>query len=138
MTQLTELIRGSNPLTLPPAVTVKRACEEMLKNSTTAALVTHSDGRLVGIFTDRDACRVIANCKNPAKVTLAEVMTKAPKTVSRDATTVEALRLMWDCGFRHLPVTEKGRAIGLVRRRDFKSEDLSRLEDERNFWEHMR
>ena len=138
MSQVTELIRGSNPLTLPPAVTVKQACEEMLKNATTAALVTHSDGRLVGIFTDRDACRVIAKCKNPAKVTLAEVMTKTPKTVSRDATTVEALRLMWDCGFRHLPVTEKGRAIGLVRRRDFKSEDLNRLEDERNFWEHMR
>jgi len=138
MTQLTDLIRGSNPLTLPPAVTVKRAGEEMLKNATTAALVTHSDGRLVGIFTDRDACRVVAKSKNPAKVTLAKVMTKAPKTISRDATTVEALRLMWDCGFRHLPVTEKGRAIGLVRRRDFKSEDLSRLEDERNFWEHMR
>ena len=138
MTQLTDLIRGSNPLRLPPRVTVKRACEEMLKNATTAALVTHSDGRLVGIFTDRDACRVVANSKNPAKVTLAKVMTKAPKTISRDATTVEALRLMWDCGFRHLPVTEKGRAIGLVRRQDFRSEDLSRLEDERNFWEHMR
>jgi CBS domain-containing protein len=138
VTLLTDLIRDSNPLTLPPAVTVKRTCEEMLKNGTTAALVTHSDGSLLGIFTGRDACRVIATSKNPAKVTLAEVMTKAPKTISRDATAVEALRLMWDCGFRHLPVTEKGRAIGLVRRRDFKSEDLNRLEGERNFWEHMR
>jgi CBS domain-containing protein len=138
MTQLSDLVRDSNPLTLPPAVTVKRACQEMLQNGTTAALVTHSDGSLVGIFTGRDACRVIANSKNPAKVTLAEVMTKAPKAISRYATALEALRLMWDGGFRHLPVTEKGRAIGLVRRRDFKSEDLNRLEDERNFWEHMR
>jgi CBS domain-containing protein len=138
VTQLTDLIRDSNPLRLTPAVTVKRACQEMLKNETTAALVTHSDGRLVGIFTGRDACRVIADSKNPAKVTLAEAMTKAPKTVSRDATAMEALRLMWDCGFRHLPVTDKGRAIGLVRRRDFKSEDLNRLEDERYYWEHMR
>jgi hypothetical protein len=37
-----------------------------------------------------------------------------------------------------LPVTEKGKAVGLVRRRDFRSEDLNYLEAERNFWEHMR
>jgi len=139
MTRLADLICESKPLSLRPAVTVKRACEEMRKNGATAALVTHPDGSLLGIFTGRDAiCRVLADSKNPAKLTLAEVMTKAPKTISRSATALDALRMMWDGGFRHLPVTEKGRAIGLIRRRDFKSEDLNHLEEERNFWEHMR
>ncbi len=139
MTRLGDLIRNSMPLTLRPAVTVKRACEEMRNNGATAALVTQADGSLLGIFTGRDAiCRVLATSRNPAKVTLAEVMTKAPKTISQYATAVEALRLMWDGGFRHLPVTEKGKTIGLLRRRDFKSEDLNHLEDERSYWEHMR
>jgi CBS domain-containing protein len=139
MTRLTDLIHDAKPISLRPAVTVKRACEEMRKNGASAVLVTDPDGDLVGIFTGRDAiCRVLADSKNPAKVTLAQVMTKMPKTISRYATAVEALRLMWDGGFRHLPVTEKGKAVGLVRRRDFRSEDLNYLEAERNFWEHMR
>ena len=51
---------------------------------------------------------------------------------------IEALRVMWDGGFRHLPVTESGNVVGLVQRRAFKSEDLHLLEDERELWEHMR
>jgi len=111
-------------------------------NTTTSPVAVAGAGGLCGVVSwaliyPIDSAKSIyqRNCLMHQK---GEVMTKAPKTVSRDATTVEALRLMWDCGFRHLPVTERGRAIGLVRRRDFKSEDLSRLEEERNFWEHMR
>ena len=94
---------------------------------------------MLGIFTGRDAIgRVLATGKDATNVTLGEVMTKHPVTISQCTTAIEALRLMWDGGFRHLPVTEKGRVIGLVRRRDFKGEDLNWLESERELWEHMR
>jgi predicted transcriptional regulator len=41
-------------------------------------------------------------------------------------------------GFRHLPVIEKDNIVGIVMRRDFRSEDLSRLEEEDEFWQHLR
>jgi CBS domain-containing protein len=111
----------------------------MLDHGTNVVLVTHPDGYLLGVFTGRDAIwRVLAVGRNAEKVTLSEVMTKNPTTITPYATAVEALRLMWDGGFRHLPVTEKGNVIGLVLRRDFKSEDLNRLEEEREFWELIR
>jgi CBS-domain-containing membrane protein len=91
-----------------------------------AVLVLHDDGHLLGIFTGRDAiCRVLAAGENTAVATLADVMTPNPTTISRYSTAIEALRLMWDGGFRHLPVIDKGKLIGLVKRRDFKSEDLA-------------
>ena len=64
-------------------------------------------------------------------------MTPYPVTISLYSTAIEALRLMWDGGFRHLPVVDKGIVVGLMRRRDFKSEDLGCLEEERELWEHM-
>ena len=111
----------------------------MRDHQSSSVLVTHADGYLLGIFTGRDAIwRVLATGKDAETAALREVMTHNPVTISRYTTPVEALRLMWDCGFRHLPVTEKAQVVGLVRRRDFKSEDFNRLEEERSLWEHMR
>ena len=140
MTRLTDLIRDQRPLVLEPHTTVKKACEQLRENRRSAVLVVHpDDGYLVGIFTGRDAiCRVIACGLDSEKTTLAEVMTTNPTRITPYTTAIEALRLMWDGGFRHLPVTERGKIVGVVMRRDFKSEDLSRLEEEREFWEHMR
>jgi CBS domain-containing protein len=139
MTRLFDLIHDKSPLTLPPAVSVKRACEEMRSHRRSAVMVTHPDGYLIGIFTGRDAIwRVLAAGKNAGKVTLGEVMTNSPATISPYTTAIEALRLMTIGGFRHLPVIEKDNIVGIVMRRDFKSEDLSRLEEEDEFWQHLR
>jgi CBS domain-containing protein len=139
MTRLSDLIHRQDLRNLPPTTTVKRACEQMRAHRTTAVLVGQNDGHLLGIFTGRDALwRVLAAGRHPGQVTLGDVMTPHPTTISPSTTTIEALRLMWDGGFRHLPVTDKGKVVGLVMRQDFKSEDLSRLEEERELWEHMR
>ena len=139
MTRLCELIHDKRPLTLHPAVSVKRACEEMRNHRKTVVMVTHSDGYLIGVFTGRDAIwRVLAAGKNAGKVTLGEVMTNSPATISPYTTAIEALRLMTTGGFDHLPVIEKETIVGLVTRQDFKSEDLCRLEEENEFWQHMR
>ena len=138
MTRLLDIVRHLELPALRPATTVKRACEIMRGHRATAALVVAKDGCLLGIFTGRDAIwRVLAAGKE-SNTTLEDVMTPNPVTISPNATSIEALRLMWDGGFRHLPVIERGKPVGLIMRRDFKSEDLCRLEEEREVWEHMR
>jgi CBS domain-containing protein len=104
-----------------------------------AVLVTEKHGRLIGIFTGRDAvCRVLAAGKSPVKTRLGDVMTASPVTMSPDRTVIEALRLMWDGGFRHVPVViDDDKLVGVVSRGDFKGLEQSRLEEERDLWERL-
>jgi CBS domain-containing protein len=106
---------------------------------TGSVLVIDDNGSLVGIFTGRDAvCRVLALGKNASMTTLSEVMTRNPITMSANKAAIDALRLMWDGGFRHVPIVHEGKILGVVSRGDFKGDEHSRLEEERQLWEHMR
>jgi CBS domain-containing protein len=135
---LSDVVRDQKPLTLPPTATVKEACRCMSDRHVGAVLVTERHGRLVGIFTGRDAVRrVLAAGKSAAKTRLKDVMTQTPTTMSPDKTVIDALRLMWDGGFRHVPVTEDDKLVGVVSRGDFKGLEQSRLEDERALWERL-
>ena len=139
MRQLSDIVLNQHPLTLRPSATVKDACTHMRERRTGSVLVTDENGHLSGIFTGRDAvCRVLAVGKDAAKTKLADVMTAAPVTVPPDKTAIDALRLMWDGGFRHLPVVKAGRVVGIVSRGDFKGDEQERLDEERELWEHMR
>lgn len=93
------------PLLLPLTATVVHACEEMRKRRTSVVPITHpDDDYLIGIFTGRDAiCRVLGAGKDATKVTLGEVMTTNPTKITPYTLAIEALRLMWDGGFRRLP-----------------------------------
>jgi CBS domain-containing protein len=65
-------------------------------------------------------------------------MTAHPKTMPPGKTAIEALRLMWDGGFRHIPIIADGKIVGVVSRGDFQACEADRLEEERELWEHMR
>ncbi len=139
MRRLSDIIYNQHPLTLRPSTTVKEACQHMREYRTGSVLVTDEAGHLAGIFTGRDAvCRVLAEGKDEAKTKLSEVMTSPAVTMSADQTAIEALRLMWDGGFRHVPVVKGGMLLGVVSRGDFKGLEQDRLDEERNLWEHMR
>jgi len=139
MRRLADVIHDNKPLTLGTAVPVTRACECMRDYRASAVLVADEKGHLVGIFTGRDALyRVLAAGKNAERTTLGEVMTDNPITMPSHNTAIDALRLMWDGGFRHLPIIRNGKIVGLVLRRDFKGEEQDRLDEERELWEHMR
>jgi CBS domain-containing protein len=104
-----------------------------------AVLITDRKGHLLGIFTGRDAVgRVVAAGKSAAKTKLSAVMTADPVTMTPDTTAIDALRLMWDGGFRHIPIVEDDQLVGIVSRTDFQGEERSRLEEERNLWETIR
>lgn len=138
MRHLSDVVRDQKPLTLPPSATVKEACRCMSDRHVGAVLVTEKHGRLVGIFTGRDAVhRVLAAGKSAARTRLKDVMTARPTTMSPDKTVIDALRLMWDGGFRHVPVTEDDKLVGVVSRGDFKGLEQSRLEEERELWEQL-
>jgi len=138
MRKMSELVRNQNPLKLPPTVTAKEACRSMRERRVGAVLVVEADGRLVGVFTGRDAvCRVLAEGKDPATTRLSDVMTPRPTTVAPRSTAIEALRLMADRGVRHLPVVDAGKVLGMVSKGDFAGLDYDRLEEETAIWERI-
>ena len=104
-----------------------------------AVLVTEGDQRLLGIFTGRDAVhRVLAEGKSAARTKLAEVMmTRDPDTMPPGKTAIEALRLMEDARYRHVPIVDGGRVVGIVSRFDFSGIELDRLDEETGLWERI-
>ena len=78
--------------------------------------------------TERDALfRVLAAERDPSATRMSEVMTPQPQTLTADEPFLRALRVMHEGRFRHLPVVEQGRPIGIVSVRDALDEDLAEL-----------
>ena len=111
-------IHGQELVTFAPDALVREVAEIMAKRRFGAVPVVES-GRLVGIFTERDAVvRVMAAGKNPDTTRLDEVMTRDPDTVKSSDAVLHALELMNQHGYRHLPVVDDGRLVGVVSIRD--------------------
>jgi CBS domain-containing protein len=136
--EMAEIIRNQNPLSLSPSATVQDACKQMHERRIGAVLVTDGKGELVGIFTGRDAVRVLAEGKDAQATRLRQVMTKEPHHLPPRHTAIDALRLMRDGGFRHVPVVHEGLVIGIVSRGDFRGLEQDRLDEETGIWERMR
>lgn len=136
--KLGHIVKQQKPLTARDSDRVREACRMMADSSAGSILVVDGDGRLAGIFTGRDAVRVLACGLDPAATALADAMTRNPTTISPDKRAIDALRLMWECGFRHLPVVEDGRIWGIVSRGDFRGEEIERMDEEQHLWETIR
>ena len=121
MRKLSDVAFEQEPLILKGTESVEAGCRLMNDRRVGAVLVCSDTGRLIGIFTGRDAvCRVLALRKDATCCTLAEAMTPRATTLSPDQSAIDALRLMWDGGFRHIPLVDKaGRILGVVSRGDF-------------------
>jgi CBS domain-containing protein len=134
---MSEIVRRQKPLCMRPEATVREACREMDAHGYGAVLVTDKAGKLLGIFTGRDAVSCLAKRKDPAAILLKEVMTRSPRTLPPAASAIEALRLMQDGGFRHMPVVAEGVVAGIVSRGDFRGLELDRLDEETGIWERI-
>jgi len=125
-------------LTAPPETTVGEAAKLMEKKNVGAVMVVEKE-RLVGIFTERDVVfRVIARGRDAQTTRLADVMTTAPKTVSPDKTFGYALLMMHENGFRHVPVIENGKPIGIVSARYALDPEMEEFVSEVQRREHIR
>lgn len=132
--QLGLIIKHQDPLTLGSGNSIQEACQHMHRRKVGAVLVVEGDS-LVGIFTGRDAVRALAEGRNPQTTRLSDVMTRNPDTISPTATAIDALRTMSDCGYRHMPILDGGRLVGIVSRGDFQGLELDKLETEKGLWE---
>lgn len=136
--RLCDMVCHQDPLILPQTASVRAACKRMREQKKGSVLVVDDKDCLVGIFTGRDAVRRVLATGKSSDTQLKDVMTKNPTTTSAELTAIEALRLMWDGGFRHLPLVKNDKVVGIVSRGDFQSDEQLQLDEERQLWEHMR
>jgi CBS domain-containing protein len=121
------IIEDQQPVTATADMTVA-AASRLMKQKCVGAILVIDDGRLAGIFTERDALfRVIAEGRAPERTMLAEVMTENPRTIAPDRPFGHALHLMYEGEFRHVPVVEDGRPLGMVSARDALGPDLQQF-----------
>jgi CBS domain-containing protein len=130
--------RQKGILLVPAKATVTDAAQMMQKRNIGAVIVVDEHGHLAGIFTERDALfRVLAQARDPAKTRIAQVMTKNPRTVEPDKPVGYALHMMYEGGFRHVPVVENGRPVGMVAARDALGPELKEFESDIERREHI-
>ena len=122
---------------LPKTATVAAAARLMRERKISAVLIMDGDA-LEGIFTVRDVARRVIGGDLSLDTELAVVMTPNPETVAPEEIPLRGLRQMHDGGFRHLPVVDNGKVVGVVSRRNFFREDEKMLDQETSLWEHMR
>ncbi len=105
--------------TVPPHATVFAAVQKMVEARIGAVLVVDAQNRLVGIFSERDVLvRVVSLHRDPLTTPVAHVMTIDPVTIDASTTVEEVLDQHAGKEFRHLPVLEEGRLVGMVSVRD--------------------
>ncbi len=133
--RLAYIVKDQKPLVMTQSETIQQACAAMCQRRTGSVLVVDGAQNLAGIFTGRDAVRVLANGADPSVTRLHSAMTPNPFTVRPSQRAIDALRIMADGGFRHLPVVEDGRIWGVVSRGDFKGMELDRIDEDEHLAE---
>ena len=126
--KISEITHGQRLLALVGKTPVAEACRCIWETRKGSVLVIDEEHRLIGIFTGRDAVRVLADGKDPETTPLLDAMTPKPITITPTTRAIDALRKMHEHGFRHLPVVDDGKILGVVSRGDFKGLELDLLD----------
>jgi len=112
-------LKPKPPVTVPEHETLGLALDRMAAHGVGALLVVNADDKLVGILTERDyMVKVVGLADDYARLPLRDYMTAAPETVTPDDPLGSALQKMDGGGYRHLPVVEDGKPVGLISVRD--------------------
>jgi CBS domain-containing protein len=107
-------VKGDQVFSVAPSDTVLHAIELMAARQVGALLVM-SQGALVGIISERDYARKIILKKRLSHDTPVEdIMTAEPITVTPDDTLHHCMEIMTERRFRHLPVVDAGRVVGML------------------------
>jgi CBS domain-containing protein len=112
---MSDLISGP-PVACRPDVAVDELAETMISEGVGSLAVIDGE-RLVGIVTDRDVVAAVAN-GSIGEATAGDIMTEAPDTIDVDMEVEDATEWLNATGYRHLPVTEGGRLVGIVSIKD--------------------
>jgi CBS domain-containing protein len=104
-------------VTVAPEDTIGEAAQKMADRGIGSAVVMDF-GRLIGILTERDLLRAVAGRVHSSEARVREWMTPDPVTAAPSTDAAEAAGIMLERGFRHIPVVEDERTIGIVSIRD--------------------
>ena len=114
---LSELLnqKSAELVSVRASLTVLEATCQMIENRVGSLLVESDDGRLIGIATERDILRFCAAQRGEmAKALIDDVMTRDVIVATPDCSREEAMAMMTEHRFRHLPVIQGGKPIGLI------------------------
>lgn len=125
--------KGNQVLTIEPTATLAAAAQMLAQRRIGALVVTGADDRIVGIISERDIVRMLGE-KGTAVLgaPLAEAMTRKVVTCARNETIAEIMERMTGGKFRHVPVVEHGRLVGIVSIGDVVKARLGELEYEQD------
>jgi CBS domain-containing protein len=125
-----DIVKRQTISALKPENTAYEAATMMTTANIGAIVVLDAKGRLTGIVTERDMTRrIVAKGLDPKETPLSEIMTKNPDTLSPEDSAFDALELMQARNYRHLPVVEDGKCVGMVSVRDLYAAAKSSLEE---------
>jgi CBS domain-containing protein len=132
------LMEPKKLIMVSPETTVSETAVLMASKNTGAVLVI-DDKLLIGIFTERDVVfRVLAQGKDAATTRLRDVMTSAPFTLTPGTSYGHALLLMQEKGFRHVPIVDGNRVLGIIAARNAMDPRLEEFVSEARRREHYR
>ena len=127
-----DVIRDREPYSMNDSATVMEAAEFMAQRRIGAVCVLDQDGRLIGVFSERDLLnRVVVPRRDPATLRLGEVTSELRAVIRCDETPHQALDRMDEIGSRHLPVVDgEDKWVGMLSMRDLLRVEVSQQGDE--------
>jgi len=126
-----DVIRDREPYSMKATASVMEAAEFMAKRRIGAVCVLDEEGRLIGVFSERDLLnRVVVLRSDPAAMQLGDVMSPLRAVINCDETPHQALERMEQIGSRHLPVVDGEKWVGMLSMRDLLRVELSEQGDE--------
>jgi CBS domain-containing protein len=131
MITIRDVIRDRDPYSVREDITVLEAAKYMASRKVGGVCVLDADGKLIGILTERDLLNsIVLPCRDPAQLTVKEVMGELQAVIETKDTPHEALERMELIGRRHLPVVEGERWVGMLSMRDILRVEVSEQGDE--------
>ncbi len=118
LTDPVSILEPRPPVTVPVNAPLGEAIRQMIELRVGAVLVTGQHGELVGILTERDFLAKVAGVPGYERLPVAEYMTPYPETVRTNDVLALALGKMDAGGYRHLPVVDSGKPVGVISIRD--------------------
>lgn len=135
---LRDVIDGQSIVCAIAETSVRAAAVAMANAKVGAILVVDDKGLLSGLFTERDILnRVVAKGLDPDKTLLSEVMSVNLQTATPDKLLDHALHMMFEGGFRHVPVVDNGRPVGMVSARNALGREICQFEEELKERDHI-
>ena len=126
-----DVIRDREPYSMKATASVMEAAEFMAQRRIGAVCVLDEEGRLMGVFSERDLLnRVVVKKLDPATLKIGEVTSKTRAVIRCDETPQQALERMEEIGSRHLPVLDGEKWVGMLSMRDLLRVELSDKGDE--------